>query len=99
MGLRTKFNLVFLIVFLIGFSGVGLVAYSTLQYQARNTVLEKASLILETAMGVRQYTAGQVRPLLDKKISEDQFLPQSVPAFAATEVLHTLQSRYSDYFL
>ena len=98
MGLRTKFNLVFLLVFIFGFAGIGAVSYWTLQAQARNTVIEKASIILETAMGVRQYTTVEVRPLLDKQLSNDKFLPQSVPAYAATEVLHSLQSRYPDYF-
>lgn len=98
MGLRAKFNLVFILVFIFGLGGVGAISYWTLQNQARQTVIEKASLILESAMGVRQYTVTQVRPILDKQTSTQQFLPQSVPAYAATEVLHTLQSRYPDYF-
>jgi protein-histidine pros-kinase len=44
---------------------------------------------------MRGYTVGQVRPNL---VSDpDKFLPQSVPAFGATEIMHLLQKKYSDY--
>ena len=44
---------------------------------------------------MRGYTVGQVRPNL---VSDpDKFLPQSVPAFGATEIMHLLQKKYPDY--
>jgi protein-histidine pros-kinase len=36
-----------------------------------------------------------VRPLLPN--DPDKFLPESVPAFAATEIMHLLQKKYPDY--
>jgi protein-histidine pros-kinase len=44
---------------------------------------------------MRGYTVGQVGPLLP--YSEDKFHPQSVPAYAATEIMSQLRKKYADY--
>jgi protein-histidine pros-kinase len=46
---------------------------------------------------VRGYTINQVRPHLDMQLMR-AFLPQSVPAYAATETLTELRKKYPDYF-
>jgi protein-histidine pros-kinase len=45
---------------------------------------------------VRSYTSTQIAPLLETQMKYT-FLPQSVPAFSATEVLAKLQKAYPDY--
>lgn len=96
MGLRLKFNLVLVIVFLAGFAATGLVSRQLLQDNAREEVLRNARLMMDTALSVRAYTVEQVKPHLDKQLQE-VFLPQTVPAYAATETLSHIQKKYRDY--
>ncbi len=96
MGLRLKFNLVLVVVFAIGFAAVGFISRQMLQDNAREEVLRNARLMMDTALAVRAYTVEQVKPHLDKQL-QDVFLPQTVPAYAATETLNHIQQKYRDY--
>ncbi|HTQ75976.1 MAG TPA: DUF3365 domain-containing protein [Burkholderiales bacterium] len=95
MGLRLKFNLALLIVFAVGFAASAYVSYNLLQKNARDEVLRNAGLMMEAALSMRAYTVGHVRSRLAQK--EDEFLPESVPAFAATEMMNQLRMKYTDY--
>jgi len=95
MGLRLKFNLVLLFVFILGLAVSGYVSHDLLHKNARDEVLRNAGVMLEAALSMRQYTVSQVRDKLVQK--EDEFLPQSVPAFAATEIMNQLRKKYPDY--
>ena len=64
MGLRLKFNLVLLVVFVIGLGVTGYVSYDLLHRNARDEVLRNAGVMMEAALSMRSYTVGQVRPLL-----------------------------------
>lgn len=96
MGLRVKFNLVLITIFLIGFVAVAVVSYLILQHNAREEVLREAGLIMESALSVRKYTVEQIVPKL-KRIHTKRFYPQTVPAYAATEVIAELQKKHPDY--
>ena len=96
MGLRLKFNLVLLGVFLAGFGVAGYISHDMLFRHAREQVLAEARLVMEAALAVRGYTVAQVRPHLDS-IMHEQFLPQTVPAYAATETLAELRKKYPNY--
>jgi protein-histidine pros-kinase len=96
MKLLIKFNLVFIAVFAIGLALAGTVTRSLLDRHAQDEVLQHARFLLEKAMAVRSYTSTQIAPLLDTQMKYG-FLPQSVPAFSATEVLGKLQKAYPDY--
>jgi HAMP domain-containing protein len=96
MGLRLKFNLVLIVVFLAGFGAAGYLSRQLLQDNAREEVLRNARLMMDTALSVRAYTVEQVKPHLDKQL-EEVFLPQTVPAYAATETLAHIQKKYRDY--
>ena len=95
MGLRLKFNLVLFVVFLLGLGVSGYVSYDLLQRNARDEVLRNAGVMMEAALSMRTYTVSQVRDKLAPK--EDEFLPQGVPAFAATEIMNLLRKKYPDY--
>ena len=95
MGLRLKFNLALLFVFALGFAVSGYLSYSLLHKNAREEVLRNAGVMMEAALSMRQYTVSQVRDKLVQK--EDEFLPQTVPAFAATEMMNQLRKKYPDY--
>jgi protein-histidine pros-kinase len=75
---------------------VGAITQSLLERHAREEVLQHARFLLEKALAVRSYTSTQVAPLLETQMKYG-FLPQSVPAFSATEVLGKLQKAFPDY--
>jgi len=96
MGLRTKFNLIMLAIFSLGTIGAGFASYEVLQRNARDEILHTAGILLESALAVRTYTVKEVRPLLSVQIKR-QFLPQTVPAYAATTNIKNLRKKYPEY--
>lgn len=96
MKLLFKFNLVFLIVFLIGLGATGLLTRGLLERNAQDEVLQQARFLFDKALAVRAYTSKQVAPLLETQMKY-AFLPQSVPAFSATEVMAALQKNHAEY--
>ncbi|MCB2002805.1 MAG: DUF3365 domain-containing protein, partial [Rhodoferax sp.] len=95
MGLRLKFNLVLLLVFALGLAVTGYVSRHLLQENAREEVLRTAGVMMEAALAMRSYTVSQVRPRL--RPMDQEFFPQSVPAYAATEILGKLHEKYPNY--
>ena len=96
MGIRLKFNLVLIAVFLLGFAVAGWTSHELLQRNARDEILRNARLIMDTSLAIRGYTISQVRPHLELQLMRT-FLPQSVPAYAATETLNELRKKYPEY--
>jgi protein-histidine pros-kinase len=96
MRLLLKFNLIFLLVFLAGLAGSAYVSRELLRRNAQDEILEHARLTMEKAQAVRAYTVEQIRPLLETQMVYS-FLPQSVPAYGATEVLNKLAKAFPDY--
>jgi HAMP domain-containing protein len=91
-----KFNLVLLGIFLLGFVVTGYVSYNALQANAREEIVQNARLMMEAALSSRNYTNTQVKPLLETQLKYT-FLPQSVPAYAATEQFNELRTKHPDY--
>ncbi len=96
MKLLLKFNLVFVLVFLLGLGATGVMTRQMLERHAQEEVLQHARFLLEKALAVRAYTSKQIAPLLETQMKY-AFLPQSVPAFSATEVIATLQKNHPEY--
>ena len=96
MKLLLKFNLVFLVVFLLGPAVSTLIADRLLSQAAKDEVIDRARLLMRKANAVSSYTAEEIKPLLETQMKYT-FLPQSVPAFSAAEVLGKLQKDYPDY--
>lgn len=97
MGLRLKFNLVLLLVFLGGLAVAGFSSHELLQRNAKAETLRHARLLMEAALAIRGYTVSHVRPHLETQMST-VFLPQTVPAFAASKTLGELHKTYPDYW-
>jgi len=96
--LLLKFNLIFVLVFAAGLAVSGYFANDFLQRSARAQVAQQARLMMETALSARKYTTSQIKPLLESQQAHQlSFLPQTVPAFAATESFGYLQAHYPDY--
>lgn len=96
MGLRLKFNIVLFLVFAAGMAVSAYVSHRLLQDNAKQEVLRDAGLMMEAALSIRGYTVQQVKPHLEYQL-EEKFLPQTVPAFAATETFNTLRKKYPEY--
>src|SRR5450432_1137313 len=96
MGLRLKFNLVLIAVFVVGILSSGWISKRILDKNAQDEVERNAGLMMESAMAVRAYTVTQVKPNLELQLMR-VFLPQSVPAYAATEVFNNLRKTYPEY--
>ena len=96
MKLIWKFNLVLLSIFMLGFLIAGFISYRALQANAREEILQNARLMMESALAARNYTIAQVKPLLDTQMKY-VFLPQTVPAYAATEQFNELRKKHPDY--
>ncbi|MBV8211331.1 MAG: DUF3365 domain-containing protein [Burkholderiaceae bacterium] len=96
MKLLFKFNLVFLLLFALGIAVAGFFSWNLLQRNAREEIAENARLMMANALAVRAYTVGQIKPLLDTQMKYT-FLPQTVPAYAATEVANALRKKYPEY--
>jgi protein-histidine pros-kinase len=91
-----KFNLVLLALFIVGFAVTGFISYGVLQANAREELLDNARVMMESALSSRSYTNTQIKPLLETQLKYS-FLPQSVPAYAATEQFNDLRKKYPDY--
>lgn len=96
MKLIVKFNLVFIVVFLLGLLAAGAVSNELLQRNARDEIVLNARLVMEAALSTRTYTSTQVGPLLQTQMKYT-FLPQSVPAYSATEVFNGLRKSFPEY--
>jgi HAMP domain-containing protein len=98
MKLLTKFNLVLLVFFGVSGFVISHLAYQFLMRNARDQVLQQAELMMASAKGTRDYTSEQIKPLLLKNPEhETNFLPQTVPAFAATSLFNSMRKSYPDY--
>ena len=96
MKLLVKFNLIFVSVVAVGIAISGWITRDLLQANAREEVQNNARLLMESATAVRGYTAGQITKLLEAQMQQE-FLPQAVPSYSATEVQNTLHAKYPEY--
>ena len=96
MRLLLKFNLIFLLIFAAGLAAISQVSWSLLERNARDEIAQSARLLMDAAIATRSYTSGQVAPLLQTQLKYS-FLPQTVPAFSATEVFNGLRQKHAEY--
>ena len=96
MKLLLKFNLVFVLIFALGVAATGYVSWRLLERNAREEIAQNARLLMDTAIAARGYTSKQVKPLLQTQMKYT-FLPQSVPAYSATEVFNDLRKKHTEY--
>jgi len=98
MKLLARFNLILILVFGVGTALAIWRAGIFLQRDAKQRVLQQAKLMMETTLATREYTTLQIKPLLQKVQQHDSvFLPQTVPAYSATQVFDYLHNRNPDY--
>lgn len=96
MKITTKFNLVLFSVLTISILVTGFFSYKVLRNNAREEVIQHAGMMLESALAIRSYTVTEVRPLLREKMVH-KFLPQSVPAYAASQSFKIIRKNRPEY--
>jgi HAMP domain-containing protein len=101
--LAPKLNLLLATIFLLIILLSGMILSYVLGRNAQQIVTNQALILIETMGAVRDYTSTQVNPeLADRLETEEQFLPQTVPAYSAREVFEKLRTResgkYRDFF-
>jgi protein-histidine pros-kinase len=96
MGLRLKFNVVLVLVFGLGLGVAGALSRRILEANARDEVVRSADLMMGAALAVRSYTNRQIAPNLELQMMRT-FLPQSIPAYAATETFEALRAQHPEY--
>jgi HAMP domain-containing protein len=96
MKIRWKINLAISGAFLIGLGLAGLGAYTILTRYALEDSLQNARIMIEGASAIRSYTAESIRPLLEQQMKV-QFLPHSIPSFAAQTNFKMLQKKLPGY--
>ncbi|MEM7292746.1 MAG: DUF3365 domain-containing protein [Pseudomonadota bacterium] len=96
MKLSLKFNLILVVVLVIGAAITAYFTHSILQSNARSEVADRAAIMMESAISVRGYTVGEVRPLIAPHM-QDTFYPQTVPAYAATQTFNKLREKHPEY--
>ena len=96
MSFITKINLAMLMVFIIGLSVAGYIANMILQENAKREVVTQASIMMEGALAIRNYTITEIKPLLIEQL-EQTFLPQTVPSYAATQNFNRLRKTHPEF--
>ena len=85
--ISTKFNLLVILIFIIGILLSGSIFWIALEQRAEAEVSSKALILMETINGVRNYTQDRVKPLLRETLeTESKFTPEAIPTFTAREV-------------
>jgi Protein of unknown function (DUF3365)/TIR domain len=93
-----RFNLVFLPILAAAIGATAAIVHSNLQQGAQQQVVSMAKVMLETARASRKYTTEQIAPLLETLQSSDQqFHPQSIPFYAATEAFNYFRQTHPDF--
>ena len=96
MSLLLRVNIALIVVFALGATLTGLTCRALLARNTEHEMRSEAELMMDSALAARDYTAHQIAPLLSSQM-QTEFLPQSVPAYAATEHFLHLQASRPEY--
>ncbi len=96
MSLLIRINLALGAVFIAAALIAGYACRSILEANAQREVFAEAGLMMDSALAIRAYTANEILPLLSARIQQE-FPPQSVPFYAATQNFLRLRERHSEY--
>lgn len=99
--LTTKFSLMLMLVFVGSIVISGAALSKALENRAENEITSQALLLIQTMSAVRTYTSEHINPLLTPQLdTEPGFIPETVPAYSATEVFQNLRQNpeYRNFF-
>lgn len=98
--LGIKLNIILVGILISAMAACGIFLSRILETKIEQEVADKAFLIIETMNSVRDYTSTQVQPeLASRLVSEEYFIPETVPAYSAREVFEGLrkQTEYGEF--
>ncbi len=101
LNITTKLNFILVTIAIITILLSGGVLSFILSQNAERVVTDQALILMETMSAVRNYTSTKVNPELASRLETDeQFLPQTVPAYSAREVFENFRNEggYRDFF-
>lgn len=99
--LATKFSLILMLVFIGGVFISGAALSKALEQRAENEVTSQALVLIQAMNSVRDYTSEHLNPLLAPRLeTEPVFIPETVPAYSATEVFENFRNQegYKNFF-
>jgi protein-histidine pros-kinase len=96
MSLLLRINAALGTVFVIAAVLSGYICWNMLEASAMREVLAEAGLMMDSAAAVRSYTSNEIVPLLGERM-KDEFLPQSVPSYSATQNFLKFHENHPDY--
>jgi HAMP domain-containing protein len=96
MSLLVRINAALGAVFLLAALISGYICWNMLEASAMREVLAEAGLMMDSAAAVRAYTSNEIVPLLGERM-KDEFLPQSVPSYSATQNFLRFHEHHPDY--
>ncbi len=96
MRIRGKINLALSGAFIVGLGVAAIGAYKVLTDAAIENSLREARIMIESASAIRSYTADSISPLLQQQMKV-QFLPYSIPSFAAQTNFRLVQKKLPEY--
>jgi protein-histidine pros-kinase len=96
MNLLLRINLSLAVIFVLGAWVASIACRSVLQASARRDILAQAELMMDSAQAIRDYTESEILPLLQTQL-QSEFLPQSVPFYAATQNFLQLHRDHPQY--
>ncbi len=96
MNLLVRINLVLALAFVLAALAVGWACSAMLQENAKQETLREAGLMMDSALSMRAYTSTEIVPLLNTQMQKE-FLPQSVPSYAATQNFLHLHEKHPEY--
>ncbi|HEY2464604.1 MAG TPA: DUF3365 domain-containing protein [Steroidobacteraceae bacterium] len=96
MSLLLRINAALGAVFLLAASFAGYTCWTMLEANAQREVLAEAGLMMDSAAAVRSYTAKEILPLISAGMKQE-FPPQSVPSYAATQNFLHFHEHHPDY--
>ena len=85
-------------VFGLGLALIAINARSFLLQDAKTTVLSQAELMAASSKATRDYTDEEISPILENTPRhKNDFLPQTIPFYAATVTFNRLRKSFPDY--
>jgi protein-histidine pros-kinase len=96
MNLLVRINLVLGATLALAALGLGYVCWASLQANAKQEAVREAGVMMDSALATRTYTTAEIVPLLAHQLATD-FLPQSVPFYAATQNFIKLREQHPEY--
>jgi protein-histidine pros-kinase len=96
MSRRLKFNIFMVAILSMGLAAAGVFLHGVLHRDARDSAVQTANLLMAAAEATRSYTTAFIKPQLDQRLAIE-FLPQTVPDFAATETIMALRKQFPEY--